>query len=85
MSKKKEKGIEGPLAKGRKRIIHCQEPLVGASQVLDKTHLSVVAIERRSATCCLRAVWRLRVVSEDLVLRRKRRLKDKGKHVNTRS
>ena len=33
VSKKKERRIEGPAAKERKRRIHCQEPLVGASQV----------------------------------------------------
>ena len=32
-SKKKEKRVEGPVAKERKRRIHCQEPLGGASQV----------------------------------------------------
>ena len=37
------------------------------------------------STCCVRAVWRLRVVLKDHVLRRNRRLKDKEKYVTTRS
>ena len=40
MSKKKERRIEGSAAKVRKRRFHCQEPLVGASQLTPRNSFS---------------------------------------------
>ena len=47
-SKTKERRVEGPVAKERKRRIYCQEPLLGASQVTRRN--SFVSGDDRSET-----------------------------------
>ena len=53
-SKKKRDEVKG-LWPETESNIHCQKPLVGASQevIFDETHLSVLAKGLRSITCCV--------------------------------
>ena len=56
-ARKERDGLQGLRARRERGKFTAKSHWQAPAQFLDETRLSVVAKERRSATCCLRAVY----------------------------